>query len=254
MRLAIWQTASLPDIGARLDRTAAKAAAAGAALLLCPELWPTGYNRPEAIKAGAEAADGPTARLVGAIAARHRLAIAYGFAEKDGGRRFNSALVIGTNGEALALYRKTHLFGTMEKSLFDAGDRLIPPFTLDGRGIGLLICYDVEFPETVRALRQQGAELILVPTAVGREGSFVPQILVPARAIESQMHIAFANHSGEENGLAYCGASCLCGPEGRIAAAGIEPTLLVADLDDDAVRRAEARLPYWRDRRPELYS
>jgi predicted amidohydrolase len=250
MRLALWQTASH---GGELRETAEKGKAAGADLLLCPELWPTGYNDPERVKSGAEAADGPTARMVAEISAECGLAIAYGYAERGEAGIFNAAQVFGRDGGRLAHYRKTHLFGAMEKSLFAAGDRLEPPFTLDGRRIGLLICYDVEFPETVRALRQAGAELILAPTAVGVGGSFVADILVPARAIESQLHIAYANHCGEENGLVYCGASCLCGPEGKIAAAGSGPELLIADLDDEAVRRAEARVPYWRDRRPELY-
>ena len=236
MRIALWQTGGTEGLE--------QAAQCGADLLLCPELWTTGYHDAERIRSGAEAADGPTARRVAALAAKHRIAIAYGYAERDGAL-FNSAQIFGKDGDRLAHYRKTHLFGDFEKGLFASGDGLIAPVN----GIGLLICYDVEFPETVRKLRSQGAKLILVPTALTLAGRFVADILVPARAIESQLHIAYANHAGRD----YCGLSCLCGPEGKIATAGADETLLVADLDDDALRRAEARVPYWSDRRPELY-
>ena len=215
----------------------------GADLLLCPELWPTGY-----VKSEGEAADGPTAQLVSALAAKHKIGIAYGYAERDGAL-YNSAQMFGKDGNRLAHYRKTHLFGAFEKSVFTAGDQLGPIFCFEGRKLGLLICYDVEFPETVRKLRGEGAELILVPTAVTPAGRFVPDILVPARAIESQLHIAYANHPGPE----FCGLSCLCGPQGKIASAGSDEELVIADLDDDALRRAEARIPYWTDRRPGLY-
>jgi predicted amidohydrolase len=236
MRIALWQTARGPE---ELEQ----AAKCGADLLLCPELWPTGY-----VKTDGESADGPTARLVSRIAAKHKIGIAYGYAERDGGL-FNSLQMFGKDGTRLAHYRKTHLFGEFEKGLFTAGDRLAQPFTFAGRKLGLLICYDVEFPETVRKLRSEGAELILVPTAVTSVGRFVPDTLVPARAIESQLHIAYANHPGPE----FCGLSCLCGPQGKIASAADGEELVMAGLDDDALRRAEARVPYWSDRRPELY-
>ncbi len=261
MRIAIWQTAEHPGTAeanlALLDRTAGAAAQAGAALLLCSECWLTGYNvRTETVAELAEAADGPSAQRIATLARRHGLAIAYGYAERDreDSAIYNSAQVVGATGEVLARYRKTHLFGPAERAAYQPGARLEPPFRFGGFTVGLLICYDVEFPETVRALALRGADLILVPTAQPVEYAVVTQHLLPARAVESQLWIAYCNHGGIENGLRYLGGSCLVGTDGQCtASAGMGDALLVADIDP-GVRAATSRLyPYLDERRPELY-
>jgi predicted amidohydrolase len=258
LKIALWQTAGLPaNVAANLsnlDRTAAAAAAAGAALLLCPECWLCGYNVGTALSDLAETCNGPSARRVAGIARRHAIAIAYGYAERDGGRLFNSVQVIDASGVPLAHYRKTHLFGPAERAAYTPGVEFAAPFDFCGFRVGLLICYDIEFPEPARSLALAGAELLLVPTALTDEYGAVPSLLVPARALENQIFIAYCNHAGDENGMQFLGGSCAVGPDGAVlASAGKGDALLITQIERQVLRVAAAIYPYRADRRPELY-
>lgn len=257
MRLALWQTQGCgADKAANLAGLAAAAraaSAAGAELLLTPECWLGGYNVD--IAAAAEPADGPSAAAIAALCRETGIAVAYGYAEQAGTKIYNSAAVIGPDGAPLGQYRKTHLFGDFERAAYTPADCFCTPFRFGGFNIGLLICYDVEFPEAVRATALSGAELILIPTALTPEYEAVPRLIVPARAVENQIFIAYCNHSGTENGLAYLGGSCIAGPDGRnVATAGDGETLLIADLNPASIAGGAALFPYRAERRPELYS
>lgn len=257
MRLALWQTEGHPgDVAANLTALAQQAraaAAAGAQLLLCTELWLGGYN----VQAqAAEPADGPAAQRIGAIAREHGIAICYGYAEshEQGGKPYNSAQVIDASGARLSNYRKTHLFGDFERALFTPGEALQAPFQFAGWSVGLLICFDIEFPENARLLTLAGAELLLIPTALGPEYGAVPDLIVPARAVENQLFVAYCNHSGHEDGLAFLGGSCVAAPDGRkLASTAGGEALLVVDLDHGMRAAQVATFPYLRDRRPALY-
>ena len=197
-----------------LDGAAREAAGQGARLLVTGELFTTGYALGGRTAELAEPADGPSGRRVAEIAARHRLAIVHGYPERDGDHVYNAARLTGPDGAALADYRKTHLFGAYERSVFTPGERLVVQAAVDGVRIGLLICYDVEFPEAVRAHALAGTELLAVPTALMRPYEFVAQTLVPARAYENGLHIAYVNRCGPEGEYDFTGLSCLAGPDG----------------------------------------
>ena len=248
--------AGIADSLRALDGAAARAAAQGARLLVTAELFLTGYAIGDRAAAGilAEPAAGPAAREVAAIARRHALAIAYGFPERDGDTLHNSARLIGPDGTATATYRKAHLFGDYERSVYTPGSDPVVQAVVDGVRVGLLICYDVKFPEAVRAHALAGTELLLVPTALMRPYDVVATTLVPARAYENGIHIAYANRCGPEGDYDFAGLSCLAGPDGAVRArAGYGPELLVADADPEVLRAARAETPYLTDRRPELY-
>ncbi|MFC4032038.1 carbon-nitrogen hydrolase family protein [Streptomyces polygonati] len=237
-----------------LEEAAGRAAGLGARLLVTSEMFLTGYVLGAGDPRLAEAAGGPAERRVGEIAARHRIGIVYGGPERDGGAVFNTARFIGPDGEALAAYRKAHLFGDFEREAFTPGAEPVVQAELDGIRIGLLICYDVEFPEAVRAHALAGTELLVVPTALMRPYEFVPHTLVPARAYENGLYIAYVNRCGPEGDFHFTGLSCLAGPDGVVRArAGGDGELLVADADPAALRAARAETPYLTDRRPELY-
>jgi 5-aminopentanamidase len=262
LKLALWQTAGYPaDIPANLaalDAAARAASAAGAALLLCPECWLCGYNIGGVVLALAEPADGPSAQRIAAIAREHRLAIVYGYAERahtgQDERIFNSVQAIGPDGAVLAHYRKTHLFGPAERAAYQPGACFAAPFVFGGLRIGLLVCYDIEFPEAARSLALAGADLLLVPTALTDEYGTVPALLVPARAVENQLHVAYCNHAGVENGMRFLGRSCLIAPDGQpVVAAGAGEALIVGDIDLEVARASAKIYPYRADRRPELY-
>jgi predicted amidohydrolase len=229
--------------------------AAGAQLLLCPECWLGGYNIGEEVSRVAEPADGPSARRIADIARAHGLAIAYGYAERAGGAEiFNSVQVMDPTGRPLAHYRKTHLFGPQERASYVPGTGFAVPFDFAGLRIGLLICYDVEYPESVRTLTLMGAELVLVPTALTDEYGRVPEVIIPARSLENQIFVAYCNRAGVENGMPFLGQSCITGPDGHhLAMVRNGEALLFADIEP-ALRTASERVyPYRTDRRPELY-
>lgn len=261
MRIALLQTAGDPagSPDANLDRLAAsatRASAGGADLLLAPEMFLTGYAiGSEAARARAEAVDGSAARRIAEIARLNAIAIAYGYPEKGAdGHIFNAATLIDSEGHQRLHYRKTHLFADLDRAMFSPGDALSGTAEIGGLNVGLMICYDVEFPENVRGLALDGADLILVPTANMRPHEIVSQLVVPARAYENSVFIAYANRCGSEADLLYCGLSCVAAPSGRLMAlAGEDEELLFAELNPEELARARKKNSYIADRRPELY-
>ncbi len=259
LRTALLQSSGRPGSVAEnlkvLDEAAARAAATGARLLVCPEMFLTGYAIDDEIPVLAEAADGPGATAVAEIATRHSVAVAVGYPERDGERIFNSVQLIGPAGERLANYRKTHLFGCFEQRWFTPGDQPVVQAELDGIRIGMLICYDVEFPENVRAHALAGTDLLLVPTAQMHPFQFVAESLVPVRAFESQMYIAYVNRTGPEGEFEFVGLSALAGPDGAVRTrAGRGEELVTGEVDPVLLSASREANPYLRDRRPGLYT
>jgi predicted amidohydrolase len=259
MRIACFQGPEHADTPqANLDllhRVAGEARAAGAALLIAPETFLTGYAiGPEKVRRLAEPLDGAALAAAGRIARQNGIALAFGFPERDGADVFNSAVVIDASGEVLARYRKTHLFGDVDRAQFSPGRDEPAIFEIGGLKAGLLICYDVEFPEAVRALALKGADLVIVPTALMHPFEVVARIVVPARAFENQVYIAYADRCGTEGPFDYCGLSCVVAPDGSdVARAGHGEELVFADLDLAALERSRAVNTHLIDRRPELY-
>ncbi|MFK3983767.1 carbon-nitrogen hydrolase family protein [Micromonospora sp. NPDC050397] len=240
----------------RLARIAAGAADGGATLLITPEMSATGYHLGRTRTAElAEPADGALADGVRAIAERTGVAIVYGWPESTGEGIYNSVQLVDADGTVAARYRKTHLYGQVDRSVFVPGEQLVVQARIGSLTVGLVVCYDVEFPETVRAHALAGTDLLVVPTALVRPWEIVARTLLPARAFESQLFVAYVNwySSGPEG---YCGLSAVAGPDGRrrADAAGIVgETLLFADLDHAALETARLATTYLLDRRPDLY-
>jgi len=260
MRIALYQGTPRPlDVPGNLERLqqqAQLAAADGARLLVCPEMFLTGYNIGlGAVQRLAEASDGPSAMAVVEIAQAHRIAIAYGYPERAGdGAIYNSAQLIDSHGRSLCNYRKTHLFGELDRSMFSPGTDHFPVVELDGWKLGLLICYDIEFPENARRLALDGAELILVPTANMLPYDFTCQVTVRSRAQENQCYLVYANYCGAEDEIQYCGQSSIIGPDGSVLAmAGREECRLAADLDRECVVQGRKAFPYLTDLRQALH-
>lgn len=217
-------------------------------LVLLPELFACGYNMGASIPQIAESADGPTASAIAMLAQKHGVAIHYGYAERDGDILFNSAQCIGTDGKVLAHHRKLVIPPGFERELFSPGQGC-QLFEIRGWKVATLICYDAEFPETVRHVAGMGASLVLVPTALGAAWTWVSRTMIPTRAYENGVYLAYANSAGNENGMAYLGQSVIAGPDGtELARAGSGPQILRADLDVDRVTAAQERLPYLRDK------
>ncbi|MEU9651575.1 carbon-nitrogen hydrolase family protein [Streptomyces sp. NPDC048110] len=258
MRTALLQSSGRPGSTAEnlkvLDEAAGRAAAAGAALLVTSELFLTGYAVGDDIGVLAEPADGDAADEVAEIAGRHGLAVAYGYPERDGERVFNSVQLVAADGTRPANYRKTHLFGCFERDHFTPGEQPVVQTELNGLTVGLMICYDVEFPENVRAHALAGTDLLLVPTAQMHPFQFVAESVVPVRAFENQMYVAYVNRVGPEGEFEFVGLSTLAGPDGVARArAGRAEELILADADPAFLAASREANPYLRDRRPGLY-
>lgn len=259
LRIALYQgpagvPATRQESLRHLERAARRAAEGGARLLVTPELSLTGYALGDTVASVAEPADGPAARQLAQIAERHAIALLYGYPERVDDLVYNSAQLIGPDGARLANYRKTHLYGDFERAAFHSGDEPVVQAELDGARLGFLICYDVEFPELVRAHALAGTELLLVPTALMRPYEFVATTLVPARAWESQLYLAYTNRHGPEGEFTFAGLSALAAPDGTVRArAGVGEDLVITDVDLALLAASRAENTYLTDRRPELY-
>ncbi|MEU6091245.1 carbon-nitrogen hydrolase family protein [Streptomyces sp. NPDC047085] len=258
MRTALLQSSGRPGSVVEnlkvLDEAAGRAAAAGAELLVAPEMFLTGYAIGDDIARLAESADGDSADAIAEMTTRHGLAIAYGYPERDGETVHNSAQLISADGTRLANYRKTHLFGGFERDHFTPGEQPVVQAELNGLTVGLMICYDVEFPENVRAHALAGTDLLLVPTANMHPFELVAESMIPVRAFENQMYIAYANRVGQEGEFEFFGLSTLAGPDGVARTrAGRAEQLVVADADPAFLAASREDNPYLKDRRPGLY-
>lgn len=254
MRVAVWQCEPHPlDVEGNLVRLRAalgRAAERGADVLVVPEMFTTGYDIPrEDTHRLAEPSGGPTTQRIAELTLQTGVAVAYGYPERaTDGAVYNAAQLIA-DGRVVVRHRKMHLFEDLDRTRFTAGDE--PPAVADFRGhrVALLICYDVEFPEAVRSAALRGAQAVLVPTANMAGYGIVSRTLVPARAYENGVHVAYANYCGSEGRQDYAGLSVICGPDGAVhalPAAGED--LLVVE-----VRDAEGLPPYLADRRADLF-
>lgn len=253
MKIAIYQ----PALGGlepaqRLERLAAALAdpaAADSDLLVCPELFMSGYAIGDALHRFAEPADGPFAAAVSRLAKANGKAILYGYPERDGERVYNSAICFGPDGACLANHRKLVLPPGFEAKFFERGDALTF-FTLGGFKFGLLVCYDAEFPEAVRAMALAGADVVVAPTALKDIWKSVATRMMPTRAFENGVYVVYVNHAGSEGEVTYYGGSCIVGPDGEdLIRAGAGEQVLAAEIDHAAVTAAQKKLPYLEDRR-----
>ena len=249
MRIALLQARGTPgDVEANVaavERAAADAAAQGARLLITPEAFLTGYDVP-GLKALAQP-EPPRFSAPG-------IAVLVGWVERHGERVFNSATLFDAEGAPVLTHRKLHLYGAVDRDVFEAGDDLATA-EIDGVTVGVLICFDVEYPEAARALALKGAQLIAVPTSLMAPYDHVATTIVPARAAENQVFVAYANRVGRETTLEYVGQSTVAGPDAEIIARAPcdAETLLIADIDPAAIAASRAEFSYLDERRPALY-
>jgi predicted amidohydrolase/alkylhydroperoxidase/carboxymuconolactone decarboxylase family protein YurZ len=248
----------------------ADAASRGAKLVVLPELISTGYVlEREAVARLAEpaAGDGPTLTAWRNAARTHATAIIGGYAERDGETLYNAVAVIDSHGTLVGGYRKLHLFGE-EHDVFAPGNLGLPTFTLDGVNVGVLVCYDLRFPEAMRLQALAGAHLIAVPTAwvegfdaAGEDSGRVEQLEgALTQANLNQVYVACADQVGETGDLRFLGRSVVVSPYGRAIAGPLSrdgEAIAVAELDIDETVRAQVRgdgISPRSDRRTDVYS
>ena len=173
--------------------------------------------------------------------------------ERDG-KLYNSACVIDRHGACVAEYDKTHLFSPMGESDDFASGNHLATFTLDDVRCGIVICYEVRFPELWRTLALRGAQVMFLPAQWTAARQYHWETLTAARAIENQLFVVSCNACGERDGTLYGGFSRIIDPLGAVLAqGGGEDEIVTADLDLFSIAPLRAAVPVFHDRRPELY-
>lgn len=255
------------NVGAMVDAMA-ELAGAGVQLAVFPELATTGYMFTDADECRAvaeEIPDGPTTARLLAACAEYNMHIVFGMAERDGDRLYNSSALLGPDGY-IGTYRKLHLWNR-ENLVFTPGDLGLPVYETPLGAIGILICYDIWFPEAARTLALAGAQLLCVPTnwvplTAGNdaEGRAMANVLCTANSHCNGLPIVAADRCGTERGQEFLGRSVITNTSGWYAA-GPAPALteeiIVADIDLDSIPAGrewnEFNNPFG-DRRTDAYS
>ncbi|HEY7266994.1 MAG TPA: carbon-nitrogen hydrolase family protein [Solirubrobacterales bacterium] len=267
MRAAAVQLNSTDEVDRNLEvaeRLVRAAAADGAELVVLPEKW-TALGAPEAIRAAAEPLDGPTLSAAASWSRELGIFLVAGSVPElvEGREKLaNTSVMLGPDGERLAVYRKLHMFDVdvadvsyRESEIEQAGDRIALGEAGEAQ-VGLTICYDLRFPELYRILALRGARVITVPSAfTERTGRDHWEVLIRARAIEDQVFIVAAGQIGAAppHYRSY-GRSMIVDPWGVVVAQAPDTeTFVAADLDFANQDDVRDRLPSLRHRRPEAY-
>jgi predicted amidohydrolase len=263
---AVQMQPELLDLAGNLARVidhSHRAAAREARLVVFPEIALSGYVvTPDEADALAQPVPGPATQAVAQACAQDDIHVVLGILERDAdGTLFNTSVLLGPTG-LLARYRKTHLPLLGVDRYLAAGDGFTSPVVTPAGRLGLLICYDLRFPEPCRVLALLGAQVIGLSTAWPAAGTLYPDFIARSRAAENRVYLLAANRCGEERGTRYLGRSVIVAPDGEILAEGSpeREETLYAEIDPAAsdVKRlifaaGEYELDLWGDRRPDLY-
>ncbi len=229
-----------------------RAAERGAQLAVLPEMWSSGFSYRN-LNELALRTQGIVDELL-EISRSLKLVICGSMPEPDGDAKVFNTVFLADNGRLAGIYRKMHLFSLLgEDRAFAAGDSWLLADTSLGK-VGVIICYDLRFPELSRRLALEGARVICVPAQWPKPRQEHWRTLVRARAIENQLFVVACNACGPIGKLDLFGMSMIVDPKGEVLAeAGEEERELVAPLDMRAMADWRAQIPCFNDRRPELY-
>lgn len=259
VRVAVAQTA--PTVGELDDNLDAAvntvASLAGAAdLVIFPELFTTGYRREgmDHRRFAEPIEGGRSVERLQAAAAEASVAVIGTVLELSGERVYDTAVVIGTDGNLSGRYRKSHLYPD-ERTYFGSGDQLEVVDAGVAR-VGLAICFEHGFPEIFTELALRGAELIAIPSAVPTGYEYLLELRTRARAQDNQVFVAASNLVGFDGVTTWCGRSMIVGPRGQVlAAAGpTQAQVIIAEIDVAQAVAEREQEPVLLNRRPTLYS
>ncbi|MFP4581951.1 MAG: carbon-nitrogen family hydrolase [Desulfococcaceae bacterium] len=231
----------------------AELAEKGIRLALLPEMWAGGFDYDRLADHAQE-----TPRVleqVGELAIRHGMVIGGSCPEADpAGRIFNTLYLIDADGQIAGSYRKVHLFSrTGEDRFFHAGDRPVVCDTALGR-IGLMVCYDLRFPELCRTLALMGAELVLVPAQWPDVRIDRWDMLCQVRAMENQLYLLGVNRCGVDGRTTFGGRSILVDPTGAVLDRAEDgPAVISGAVDPERLAAVRERMPCLKERVPAAY-
>ncbi|MFQ6070106.1 MAG: carbon-nitrogen hydrolase family protein [Candidatus Aminicenantales bacterium] len=267
MKIALIQQKASRDKEDNLRRGAEafqRAAREGARLIAFAELgfsyfWPQYRTHQEHLKQ-AEPIPGPTTEMFTALSKEYGAVTVLNLFERYHDRTFDASPVIDADGSILGVIRMVHIMdgmGFYEKGYYHPGDKLKLVYSTSVGRVGVAICYDRHFPEYMRALALQKAEIVLIPQAgaVGEwtQGIFEAEIQVAA--FQNGYFAALVNRVGKEEHLNFAGGSFVVDPEGALIARAPEGEdfILYAECDLEKVEACTARKFFLPDRRPSFY-
>ena len=270
MKAAICQIKNLSDKAANISKAAGMIDAAkseGAQMVVLPEIFNCPYEMDLFPGAAETPSSGPTFDMLAGKAAEHKLLVIGGSVpEKIEGsdRVHNTCFVFDETGQIIARYRKVHLFdvsikekiSVSESDAVEPGDQFVV-FEWNGFKIGLLICYDIRFPEAARLLALEGAQIIAVPAAFNTTtGPAHWHLNMRMRAVENQLYLLAASPARNMQSTYHAyGHSLVVDPWGKvIAEAGEGAEIIYADIDTAALEKVRCELPLLKHRRTDLYS
>lgn len=224
-------------------------------LIILPETWSTGYFPKENLESYCEDDCGRLKSEFSKLARDYGVNIAAGsVANIKNGGIYNTACVFDRDGKCVAEYDKTHLFTPMDEHKYFNFGGGTATFELDGIKCGIIICYDVRFPELVRTLALEKIELLIMSSQWPSTRVSHLQVLTSARAIENQMFVACCNSCGKAGDAVFGGASRIINPWGEVlASAGSGEEVITADCDFGIIEEIRNSINVFHDRRAEIY-
>lgn len=225
-------------------------------LILLPEMWTTSYVLEELQTIADEALE-PTKTFLSDLAKEHNINIIGGsIANKVNDELYNTSLVFDRTGNLIYKYSKMHLVPMLnEPGFLTGGKEKVQTFEMDGIRMGVIICYDLRFPELARKLALDGAQVLFIPAEWPKPRTNHWVSLQLARAIENQMYVVSSNNVGTLNGVEYTGASLIVDPWGDVLAKGSEDKeeTLRGTIHPERVTEVRKSVPIFESRVPELY-
>ena len=227
-------------------------------VIVLPETWNTGFFPRENLTALADRDCAMVRDRIGALARKYGVNIVAGsVANIRGGQVYNTACVFDRTGACIARYDKTHLFSPMGEDQYFAKGNHLCTFALDGIPCGLIICYDLRFPEMFRLMSEAGARIVCLPACFNSTtGAAHWEVLLRSIAVLNHCYVLASNHCGKKyNGNGVWGHSMIIDPWGTpVALAGQErEALLLAEIDLDYCEELRGRLGCMTNRRPDIY-
>ena len=224
-------------------------------VLLLPELWLTGFY-PRPIRSYADSNGQKTCAMLSALAQKYQVNLVGGTVPITlGDKVFNTSYIFDRQGQLVTAYQKTHLFSPSgEDRDFTAGEQLVT-FYLDGIKCGILVCYDIRFPEAARKLALADTSLLFIPAAWPQKRLRHWQTLIRARAIENQLFVIACNAAGTDgSGQKLAGHSAIIDPWGEtLAEACADESILQGTIQTDTQTKIRKTINVFHDRRPTLY-
>ncbi|MEM3463911.1 MAG: carbon-nitrogen hydrolase family protein [Candidatus Bathyarchaeia archaeon] len=243
----------------KMEKFVLQASEQNVKLVIFPELSLTGYVVRDQIYELAEPVPGPSVKAVEKIAKKASVYVVFGLPEKSGKTQatlYNTAVLVGPEGY-VGKYRKMYLptHSVFEEKRYFRPGYQAAAFNTEIGSIGLIICYDIFFPEVSRLARLKGAQLIVCISASPAIRKSYFETLTVARALENTAFLAYVNLVGIENGLQFWGGSRMVGPSGKVIAQAKydEEDLVICEIDYADIRPVEIFVPTLKDLRPELF-